>query len=72
MIETNDVTGNSGTTHCSPAICSQCGKACGRKRLCRLRLAQKYILFLIDKELEKMGNAADARKTTRKLRKTSE
>lgn len=36
------------------AVCSQCGKDCGRKRLCRLRLAAKYIAFLIDRELEKL------------------
>lgn len=37
-----------------PYKCSQCGKDCGRARICRLRLYHKYISFLIDKELEKL------------------
>lgn len=40
-----------------PYRCSQCGKDCGRQRICRLRLYHKYIAFLIDKELEKISNA---------------
>jgi hypothetical protein len=55
-------------------LCSQCGKACGRKRLCRLRLAHKYIAFLIDEELRKLEerSATNTRQTARKSRKTTE
>lgn len=42
--------------------CSQCGKDCGRSRLCRLRLYRKYISFLVDKELENLSNARDRRR----------
>lgn len=45
-----------------PYRCSQCGKDCGRSRICRLRLYHKYISFLIDKELEKISHARDSRK----------
>lgn len=38
----------------SRLVCSQCGRDCGRRRLCRLRLHKKYVDFLIDKELEKL------------------
>lgn len=44
-----------------PYRCSQCGKDCGRQRICRLRLYHKYIAFLIDKELEKLSNASHRR-----------
>jgi hypothetical protein len=35
--------------------CSQCGKACGRKRLCRLRLAAKFIAFVYRSGTGKTG-----------------
>lgn len=44
-----------GELQCGAAegLCSQCGKRCGRTRMCRLRLAQKYVSWLIDQELAK-------------------
>ena len=44
----------------SAGKCSQCGQHCGRRRLCRLRLAHKYIAWLIDQELEKFGKRTSA------------
>lgn len=75
MNNQTDVIRGSAATDCSPALCSQCGRDCGRKRLCRLRLAHKYISFLIEKELEKletMSNATSTRQAARKSRKTAE